>query len=1525
MGNSVIGCTRTLRAICAALLLLLPAFAGSTRATERDYYFERAGGGEALAQNTVTAIAQDPDGFMWIGTQGGLHRYDGSHYTLYRQDSRVAGSLPDSFVTALAADGDDGLWVGTYSQYVARLDLRTGRIRAFSSHGPPEGQRVFTLLAEQGVLWVGTGLGLERVDPASGARRQLMALDDHTGLRQALARGPDGALWYGTSQGLFRIAADGSSRKTVDAPVFSLVRDQAGNLWAGGLHQLWRIDATGTPVKAWPAAGDTDRGAVHGLAVAPDGAIWFASVPFGLRRFDPATGEVRALRQDDTIDGALPEDTISTLFVDRAGRLWVGGQYHGLAVADSAGAPFRYLVDPRRRDSDGVVVDSSVRAIFEDASARLWLGTDDGRLLRYERGRGFEDFSRLLRGDAGPRSRRVLAFADDGSGKPWVATSVGLFRFDPARATLEAVAIPSVDTPSLRSIAVAADGTLWLGTDDAGVIRFEPHGAHAGRVRRIPFLGGDPAGLSHPQIHALLVANDGMVWIGTSRGLDRFDPATGRLRHFRRRAGGTQGLAGDMVRALWQGPAGNIWVGSHGGLNRVTQHGGDVHFVQPLLEVLATESLPVVFSLAGDAAGAIWMGTNRGLMRYVPGSGPDPGSLRTFGLSDGLQDLEFNGGAVAALADGRLAFGGVGGVNVFDPARVRDRQAQAPLRLLSLQIGAGRDNPSVPAWRQQSIELPESAEILRLRIGALDYLGNGSIRYRYRIDGLDNDWIDNGSRGEITYTLLPAGKYTFRAQATDSDGGWNGSALRIPLVVTPPAWRSAPARAAYLLAALLVIAGAWLAWHRRRVLERGYFDRIRDREERLKLALWGSGEQYWDYDLALGELQRMTVTDDVRGANDISVATEVESDHRIHPDDLPLVRARLREHLRGDSARFLSEHRVPGDDGDWIWVRARGRVVERDLDGRARRLAGTARNITHSRHAEHERRIATEVLRSMTEAVCVLDRDFDFISINPAFARMTGYASAEVIGRNASVMDSTQHTASYYTEIRGELRHQGRWSGELWQKRKDGEEFLCAYECSSLQEGDGGDTRYVLVLNDITDQKRAEQELRYLANFDPLTNLPNRTLLAERLSRAIVRARRQGERLALLFLDLDRFKDINDSLGHAAGDRILCAAAARLQETVGSRHTVARLGGDEFTVVLENLGTPAQAEEAASAVIAAFEQPLLLDDEQEIAITPSVGISLYPDNAQTPTELLKQADTAMYQAKAAGRRTWMRYTDALDINIRQRATVSAALRKVLDRGELRLAYQPRLSLAESRIVSVEALLRWRTRDNVDIPPAEFIPLAEESGLILEIGEWVLREACFTLAQWHRQGLAGLGVSVNVSALQLVRGDFPAVVKRVLEQSGLPPGSLELELTETVVMANAQHTADKLRAFRDLGVSLAIDDFGTGYSSLAYLKRLPINTLKIDKEFVDDLSHGSEDAAITTTVLAMARSLGLNVVAEGVETTSQLNFLRAHRCNEIQGYWLSPPLERQHCLAFIRDWSPSRAGIAGAMAPAASTQ
>ncbi len=722
------------------------------------------------------------------------------------------------------------------------------------------------------------------------------------------------------------------------------------------------------------------------------------------------------------------------------------------------------------------------------------------------------------------------------------------------------------------------------------------------------------------------------------------------------------------------------------------------------------------------------------------------------------------------------------------------------------------------------------------------------------------------------------------------------------------------ALAALVLLAVLAIATRrwWQSWldarHAHDEPQRS--EAQRNRDERLKLALWASGEQFWDYDLVERKLYRMRADESVAHAPDITVLTRLGEVPTIHEDDLPLVMERLRLHLQGKAPLFMSEHRMDmRGDGTWVWVRARGRVVEHDAEGRPARIAGTGRDITASRNAENQHRIAGEVMRSMNEAVAVLDWAHQFVTINPAFTRITGYEEDEILGKPTTMLDSDQHDEAFFERMNRELRLTGRWSGEIWKVRKDGEEILCRIETNVVPDGSGERPLYVQVLTDITEQKRAEQELRYLANYDTLTSLPNRSLLSERLSRAIVRARREQGHVAVLFIDLDRFKDINDSLGHATGDRILRAAAARVQQTVGTQHTVARLSGDEFTVVLEDIGGMADAEEIAQRIIQAFRAPLNFGERLELAVSPSIGISLYPEHAQVPTELLKHADTAMYQAKAMGRHTYQVYSESMDEKNRHRAILASALRRAIDRNELSLVFQPRLSISRQRITGAEALLRWDSKEFGTVSPAQFIPLAEESGMILELGAWALQQACHTLRDWHDAGLEELSVAVNVSATQLQRGDLQTVVARTLQETGVPANRLELELTESVIMASPEQNADTLRACRRLGISLAIDDFGTGYSSLAYLKRLPLTTLKIDREFISDLTHDTDDEAITSTIITMGQSLALKVVAEGVETWDQYEFLRNHGCDEVQGHWVSQALSADQCLRFIRDYYP----------------
>ncbi len=711
-----------------------------------------------------------------------------------------------------------------------------------------------------------------------------------------------------------------------------------------------------------------------------------------------------------------------------------------------------------------------------------------------------------------------------------------------------------------------------------------------------------------------------------------------------------------------------------------------------------------------------------------------------------------------------------------------------------------------------------------------------------------------------------------------------------------------------LLLSVLVLALAWLAIvnYRRRDRDlRRFMRELTARDERLRLSLWASGEMYWQYELPSRRLERTRIEADAD--NDLKVRSAVDGDTRIHPDDLPRVLEQLRAYLRGETPMLQTQLRFADEGGHWQWMRAHGRAIERAPDGRIVKIAGTARNIAAIRELESQRGIADEVMRNMAESVAVLDAGFRFLSVNLAFCQMSGYSEQEVIGKDAGLINGQQHEPEFYVEARKAIRANDSWAGEMWQQRKDGIDFLCEMKCTTIVDPGTMDRSYVIVSSDITEQRRLEHELRFLANYDPLTNLPNRTQLSERLTRAIIEARRHGTRIGVLFLDLDNFKDVNDSLGHAIGDRVLKAAAQRLLDVVGAERTVARIGGDEFTAVIENIGDDDEADDYARRIVEAFDAPLRLDDHYEFTISPSVGISLFPDHAQVPSDLLKHADTAMYRAKAAGRRTFVRYAEAMDSDIRRRANLIAALRRVIERGQLHLEFQPQITLDSGRIGAVEALLRWDSPEFGAIPPEQFIPLAEESGLIVPIGDWVIAEACRTLAAWRRAGVdERLVMAINVSALQLLRSDLSGSVRRALESNGLPASALELELTESVLMSNAELASQRLRAFRKMGVSIAVDDFGTGYSSLSYLHRLPINTLKIDKAFIDGLASNedSEDAAITTTIIAMARALGLLVVAEGVETPEQYAFLQQHNCNLAQGFWISRPLPEADCLRFL---------------------
>ncbi len=1490
-----------------ALCLALPL-----HGAERAFYFQGPGPDLALAQNTVNDLHQDPEGFVWIATQGGLHRFDGYRFSLFEHRPGDPDSLPDSFVNAVASDAER-LYVGTNTRWVAALDRRSGHIRRYlddrdvSTNARQHSVQSLLPVAGQGV-WVGTGAGVELLDPATGERRERYRFGADAGLSPvavALAQALDGAVLAATSEGLLRFVGDAQpTRIELPAAATALLVDRSGRVWVGTATGLLQVAPDGSLRAAWPAAGEAGA-RVLALAQDPDGRLWVSLAAQGLLRLDPDSGEQLRIEHRPELPASLPEPSLRSLMIDASGLLWLGGEVKGIATVRPEGAGFRYIVDLGAGREQ--IASNNIRVIHEDADGDLWLGTEGAGLKRYRRQeRRFEDHARVLARAAGlERSDpefRVRGIVPGEAGRLWIASNRGLFDLDPVGPTARQVPVGlqapgSAAVIDLRTLLRARDGSVWIGTYASGLLHHEPR---SGRWRHFRHRREDANSLSHDMVMALHEDRRGRIWVGTLEGLNRLDPATGAVQRLLHHPEQPDSISGNLVRAFLEGADGTLWIGTHSGLNRLIEAGDDRFAFE---RITPADGLPnaTIYGLLQDASGKLWLSSNRGIACFDPATR----RVRAFGLRHGLQDLEFNGGAQARLSSGELAFGGLRGFNLFRPEALETSRFAPPVVLTGVQVGS-RAAAALPA-PGEGLEVDHGDRLLRFTFAALDYVAPPDNRFAYRLEGFDADWIDAGSRAEATYTNLAPGHYRLRVRGSNHDGVFSPHELELPLQVHAPWWWTGWARVAYVAAALAALLVLVQLQRRKRASERRLLAEIREREDRLKLALWGSGDEFWDWNVQDNTLYRIGADQLLGFHQEHSVSTEEWRTRGVHPEDLPRVQRILQQHIIGATEHFESEHRMRNAAGDWIWVRSRGRVVSRDADGNPLRIAGTARDITASRDADHERRIALEVLASMSEAVAVIDLDFRFVSVNPAFCRMTGYDADEAIGLDSSVLDSSQHSAEFYRQVRQTLLDAGHWQGEMWQKRKDGEEFLGWIELSEVRDASGARSRFVAVVTDVTDKKRAEQELRYLANYDTLTGLPNRTLLSERLARAVVRARRLDARVAVLFLDLDRFKDVNDSMGHAAGDRILKAAAARLLSTVRETDTVARLGGDEFTVVLEEVSGVAEAERIAQKVIEAFKAPLDLDGRSDVSISPSIGISLYPDHGLVPTDLLKFADTAMYQAKDRGRNTYQVYTEAMDAEARRRATLSAALRKALDRGEFHLVFQPRLSLLEGRITGVEALLRWYSAELGEVPPSTFIPLAEESGLILPIGEWVLREACYTLQRWRRQGLEDVCMAVNVSVLQLLRSDLPAQIRALVAEIGVPAERIELEVTESMVMANAEQTISVLRELKRTGVSLAIDDFGTGYSSLVYLKRLPIDTLKVDKEFIGDLTTDPDDEAITATIITMAHSLGLNVVAEGVELPEQLYYLREQGCDEIQGHWLARPMEQHRCMVFIRDY------------------
>lgn len=673
---------------------------------------------------------------------------------------------------------------------------------------------------------------------------------------------------------------------------------------------------------------------------------------------------------------------------------------------------------------------------------------------------------------------------------------------------------------------------------------------------------------------------------------------------------------------------------------------------------------------------------------------------------------------------------------------------------------------------------------------------------------------------------------------------------------------------------------------------------LRASEERLSLALSATEDGLWDWDLRRQRLYYSPGYHALLGLEDGELGSDRgQWQQLLHPEDRPAYQRALDEVMQAsEDTAYENSYRLRHRDGSYRWVLSRGRL-QLDDQGRPARFIGTVKDVTQRRADADSLRQAAAVFESTQEGVLVTDAQQTIVHINPAFSRITGYSEAEILGKHPTLLKSGRHDAAFYQHLWHRLQTHGTWSGEVWNRRKDGEIYP-QWQCiRAIRDDHGLPSHYVAVFSDISVLKHSQHELDHLAHHDPLSGLPNRLLFSERVEHALQRAQRDAEPGAVLVVDLDHFKHINESLGHNVGDLLLKATGERLANLLGRTTTLARLGGDEFAVLSEDCSHAEQAAQLAQALIDCLDAPFLLDG-QELFISASIGICRYPDDAQTVEAVLRNVDSALFKAKSSGRGGFAFYDQEQTEYARQRVELIAGMRHAIDNDQLRVHYQPLHSLADNCLIGVEALVRWQHPQRGLVPPGEFIPIAEDSGMISAIDAWVLEQACRQMVAWRNAGHALQFVAVNISSRLFSRGELDQRVAQVLASTGLPAGCLELEVTESAVMDDPDQAQALLERLCSLGVRLAIDDFGTGYSSLARLKRLPVHKLKLDQSFVAGLPHDKDDLAITRAVIALAHSMEMKVLAEGVERGEQLERLRQLGCDYVQGYFIGRPVPAQ---------------------------
>jgi len=907
-----------------------------------------------------------------------------------------------------------------------------------------------------------------------------------------------------------------------------------------------------------------------------------------------------------------------------------------------------------------------------------------------------------------------------------------------------------------------------------------------------------------------------------------------------------------------------------------------------------------VYSLMTDSEGDVWFSSHKGL--FVLNT--DNQHIRNFTIADGLPAMEFNGSAKSKLANGRLVYGSMEGVSIFNPKALKSKHLNDQISVYVTSIDVITRQLDLPLLINQNEDILLNYDDVGIRFdfSTLSYADRGEAIYEYQLSGDSEVTYPPTTDNRITFPSLPSGNHVLSVRAKSPVTGEYSAAQKINIRVSYAPWKSPLAYSIYGLFLLTL----FFIWLQRRNEKKQQLlvahEEVKFRENRLQLALIGSNSEVWDWQAKDNLMFGKRISQELSYVDLATAHTFEQHVELIHPDDKNnfLTQWRLFVEKNDLDDTFSCTYRLKHADGHWLWYKDLGKIVTLDHKNKPSRITGSYTNITKTRAAEVRSQYYGEAFMQTNDWVLIVNDDYTRITANQSLRNIFGLSDENYV-YNHNFMGLSRQRWRYFKKLFPTLNEGDHWRGEELVVADSGEEFHVVVNINVGRNKTTNALHYVCVFTDISAQKSAEKELRYLANYDHLTDLPNRSLLLDRIKHAMESSQRKKKSVALFFIDLDKFKQVNDSLGHDCGDLLLIEVTRRLSELLRIDDTVARIGGDEFVILLESFRDVKYLGLVAQKIITAVEKPVLLQGN-EVSIGASIGIALYPDDANDSSVLLRHADVAMYHAKQLGRNTFQFFTQRMNAEANERLTKESNVKLGYSNNEFINHYQPIVDAHTGKAAGFELLMRWKSKQGL-VAPAGFIEIAEELGLIIPMTEAALERGLIDLKKWHKER-PSLYLSVNLAPQHFAKESLVDYIAKRLKEHNLPAHLLKIEVTESALLSEPEKSIQTMNALSDLGVILALDDFGTGFSSLSYLKRLPLDIIKIDRTFISGIGIEKTDEAIVDATLVLAKRLNMHCIAEGVETVEQLEYLTKRKCHFIQGYLYSKPVDAETINAYL---------------------